>query len=63
MKDEETIKIGDVVRIKGQFIKMTVEGITSDKKLKCVWFHDLGGNFDGPFRDDFPPQIMERAKD
>ena len=55
-KEEKELEVGDVVKLKGGQVKMTVEAVL-DNKIKCVWF-DVKNQLK---RDEFKKVILTRA--
>lgn len=54
--DEQSFKVGDVVRLKSGGTSMTIEQV-SNKAIRCAWFNGGGGYNSGMFHVD----TLERA--
>ena len=54
--DDQSFKVGDVVRLKSGGPPMTVEQ-TGGKAIRCAWFNGGGGYNSGMFHGD----TLERA--
>ncbi|MFO8027350.1 MAG: DUF2158 domain-containing protein [Opitutales bacterium] len=49
-------KVGDVVELKSGSVKMTIEEITDDLGVSCVWYDGTQ-----PQRDAFPESTLMKA--
>lgn len=55
-KEEKELEVGEVVRLNGSQVKMTVE-VVFDTKVKCVWF-DAKNQLR---REEFKKSIVKRV--
>jgi uncharacterized protein YodC (DUF2158 family) len=54
----ETFKVGDVVRLRGSYVDMAVEGFDKGRVL-CAWFEKKGNSAPVLKRDSFVPETLD----